>query len=108
MFRRFEAHCLAMADKSMVEYSDYAMESTGLTGMVSSGFPEIAGERNENEKEKAKRADLCLPYLLSCICCLFKGTDASKGNARKGGSGAEHDVERLWQPEGACRKKRSV
>ena len=97
-----------MADKSMVEYNDYAMESTGLIGMVSSGFPEIAGERNENEKEKAKRADLCLPYLLSCICCLFKGTDASKGNARKGGSGAEHDVERLWQPEGACRKKRSV
>ena len=37
-----------MADKSMVEYNDYAMESTGLTGMVSSGFPEIAGERNEN------------------------------------------------------------
>lgn len=67
-------------------------------------FTRNCRRKNENEKEKAKRADLCLPYLLSCICCLFKGTDASKGDARKGGSGAEHDVERLWQPEGARRK----
>ena len=39
-----------MADKSMVEYNDYAMESTGLTGMISSGLPEIAGEKTKMKK----------------------------------------------------------
>ena len=43
-----------MADKSMVEYNDYAMESTGLTGMVSSGLPEIAGEKTKMKKRKPK------------------------------------------------------
>ena len=51
-----------MADKSMVEYNDYAMESTGLIGMVSSGFPEIAGERNE--KSGFMSAILIIMYML--------------------------------------------
>ena len=38
MISRWAPPVDAMADKSMVEYNDYAMESTGLTGMISSGL----------------------------------------------------------------------
>ena len=97
-----------MADKSMVEYNDYAMESTGLTGMISSGLPEIAGEKTKMKKRKPKeRIYVCHTYYHVYVACL-KELTLPRAMRGKGGSGAEHDVERLWQPEGACRKKRPV
>ena len=60
-----------MADKSMVEYSDYAMESTGLTGMISSGLPEIAGEKTKMKKRKPKeRIYVCHTYYHVYVACL--------------------------------------
>ena len=60
-----------MADKSMVEYNDYAMESTGLTGMISSGLPEIAGEKTKMKKRKPKeRIYVCHTYYHVYVACL--------------------------------------
>ena len=60
-----------MADKSMVEYNDYAMESTGLTGIISSGFPEIAGEKTKMKKRKPKeRIYVCHTYYHVYVACL--------------------------------------
>ena len=48
------------------------------------------------EKEDVyKRQDLHLPYLLSCLCRLFKGADAAAGDAGEGVADFKHDVQRF-------------
>ena len=47
------------------------MESTGLTGMISSGLPEIAGEKTKMKKRKPKeRIYVCHTYYHVYVACL--------------------------------------
>ena len=72
-------------------YNYWKTESfSTLTGNIYENVKIFAGERKKHE-----RTNLCLSYILPCICDIFKGIEFAQGKEGTGHSGIEQIIHKF-------------